>query len=50
MAKARRPDYLLVLPWHFRKGILERETGYLASGGQMLFPLPRIELVSAATT
>ena len=23
--RARRPDYLLVLPWHFREGIVERE-------------------------
>jgi hypothetical protein len=42
-AKALKPDYLLVLPWHFREGIITREASYLASGGRLLFPLPVIE-------
>ena len=44
-AHARRPDYLLVLPWHFRDNLLARESKYLSSGGRMLFPLPEIEIV-----
>lgn len=44
-AHAMKPDYFLVLPWHFRKGILERETAYLASGGHFVFPLPTVEIV-----
>jgi hypothetical protein len=44
-AKALRPDYLLVLPWHFRENVLEREASYLRSGGSLVFPLPRIEVV-----
>jgi len=44
-AKAMKPDYFLVLPWHFRDNILEREREYLKSGGKMLFPLPRIEII-----
>jgi hypothetical protein len=44
-AKALRPDYMLVLPWHFKEGIIEREHEYLASGGKMIFPLPEIEIV-----
>jgi C-methyltransferase C-terminal domain len=40
-----RPDYLLVLPWHFKEGILNREAAFLASGGRMIFPLPEIEIV-----
>jgi SAM-dependent methyltransferase len=44
-AKAMRPDYFLVLPWHFKNGILEREAEYLAAGGKMIFPLPEIEIV-----
>lgn len=47
--KARRPDYLLVLPWHFKGNILAREQGYLASGGQLVFPLPSIEVIGATT-
>lgn len=40
-----RPDYLLVLPWHFREGIVRREAKYLAEGGRLVFPLPRLEVV-----
>ncbi len=41
----RSPDYLLVLPWHFRAGIVEREREFLASGGRLIFPLPDIQIV-----
>lgn len=44
-AKAMKPDYFLVLPWHFKDSILEREKEYLASGGKFIFPLPEIEIV-----
>ena len=44
-AKAMRPDYFLVLPWHFKDGILRREKDYLASGGKLIFPFPEIEIV-----
>jgi GDP-mannose 4,6-dehydratase len=41
------PDYLLVLPWHFRDEIVEREKEYLENGGQFIFPFPKFEIVSA---
>lgn len=44
-ARAMMPDYFLVLPWHFKQGILQREAEYLASGGRMIFPFPEIEIV-----
>jgi len=44
-AKAMAPDYLLVLPWHFKEGILAREAPFLGAGGKMIFPLPEIEIV-----
>ena len=40
-----RPDYLLVLPWHFREGITRAMCGYLEQGGKLIFPLPDIEVV-----
>ncbi|MDP9169622.1 MAG: methyltransferase, partial [Acidobacteriota bacterium] len=43
-ARAMRPDVFMVLPWHFRKGIIEREAAFRASGGKFLFPLPAVEL------
>jgi len=44
-AKAMAPDYFLVLPWHFKESILQREKQFLASGGKLVFPLPEIEIV-----
>jgi hypothetical protein len=40
-----KPDYYLVLPWHFKDGILQREQKFLADGGKMIFPFPEIEIV-----
>jgi NDP-4-keto-2,6-dideoxyhexose 3-C-methyltransferase len=45
--RARRPDYLLVLPWHFRDEMIPREKAFLEGGGQLVFPLPRFEIVGA---
>jgi hypothetical protein len=39
------PDYYLVLPWHFRKGILEKEKEFREKGGKFIFPLPSIDIV-----
>ncbi len=44
-ARAMKPDYFLVLPWHFKDGILRREKEYLTGGGKMIFPFPEIEIV-----
>jgi hypothetical protein len=41
-SRARKPDYYLVLPWHFRKEFLERERDTQA---QFIFPLPEVEIV-----
>jgi hypothetical protein len=44
-ARTMNPDYFLVLPWHFKHGILEREQDFLSKGGKFIFPLPEIEIV-----
>ncbi len=44
-AKKMRPDYLFVLPWHFKDGILSREKEFRAGGGKFIFPLPEIEII-----
>jgi hypothetical protein len=46
-AHAARPDYFLVFPWHFKSNLIAREREYLRAGGKLLFPLPRIEVVTA---
>ena len=42
---AERPDYLLILPWHFRETFMESLAPYLAAGGRLIFPLPDLEVV-----
>lgn len=44
-AKAMDPDYMLVLPWHFKEGILRREQAFLDKGGKFIFPFPEIEII-----
>ena len=39
------PAFLLVLPWHFKKEIIEREAEYLKNGGQLIFPFPHFEVI-----
>lgn len=45
--RAAPPDSLLVLPWHFRPAILEREADFLRRGGKLLFPFPTFEIVGS---
>jgi hypothetical protein len=44
-AHAMNPDYFLVLPWHFKEGILRREKEFRARGGKFIFPFPEIEII-----
>ena len=44
-AKLKNPDYLLVLPWHFKDHIVKREQIFLKNGGKLIFPLPDIEII-----
>jgi hypothetical protein len=44
-SRARKPDYYLVLPWHFRNEFMKRERATMHLGTQMIFPLPKIEIV-----
>jgi NDP-4-keto-2,6-dideoxyhexose 3-C-methyltransferase len=41
---ASKPDYLLVLPWHFRDNFLKNPA---YKGCQLVFPLPALEVVRA---
>ncbi len=44
-SRAMKPDYYLVLPWHFKKEFLERERETLNRGVGMIFPLPTIDII-----
>lgn len=43
---ARKPDYLLMLPWHFREGLIKKENDYLLGGGKFIIPFPHVEIVA----
>lgn len=43
--KKIKPDYLLVLPWHFKEHIITKEKNFLDKGGKLIFPLPEIEII-----
>ena len=44
MRKAK-PDYLLVLPWHFINEFCEREKDFLSDGGKFIVPCPKFEII-----
>ena len=46
-AKSRslKPDYYLVLPWHFKKEILKREKNIRRNGTRFIFPLPKLKII-----
>lgn len=48
-AREMNPDYLLVLPWHFKKEFIKREGKFIDKGGKMIFPLPNLEIIDNAT-
>jgi len=41
-----KPDYLLILPWHFISEFKNREEEYLDSGGKFIVPLPQFKIIS----
>jgi GDP-D-mannose dehydratase len=44
--RSNPPNYLLVLPWHFKTEIIERESDFLKNGGQLIFYFPTFEIIS----
>jgi hypothetical protein len=42
-----KPEFLLVLPWHFRNFFIEKFDAYIKDGGKLVFPLPYFEIVGS---
>jgi SAM-dependent methyltransferase len=40
-----KPDYMLVLPWHFITEFIEREKEYLDNGGKFIVPCPTFQII-----
>ena len=45
-ARSLNPSCMLVLPWYFKDEILKREKSFIDSGGELLFPMPYVHIVS----
>jgi len=43
--RAARPDYLLILPWHFLDEFLERERALREAGTRFIVPFPQARIV-----
>jgi hypothetical protein len=43
--RAAKPDYLLVLPWHFINEFVSREQEFLNQGGKFIVPCPKFEII-----
>ena len=44
--RKKKPDYLLVLIWSFRKEVIRQELNFLRNGGKLIFHLPRLHIVN----
>jgi NDP-4-keto-2,6-dideoxyhexose 3-C-methyltransferase len=44
-ARAARPDYFLILPWHFLEEFRQREKAFLLAGGKFIVPMPHFTLI-----
>ncbi len=49
-SRKRRPDYYLVLPWHFLDEFLERESEFFARGGKFIVPLPDVRVIEGPSS
>jgi hypothetical protein len=44
--RKQKPDYMLVLPWHFINEFVQREGDFLRDGGTFIVPCPKFELIT----
>jgi hypothetical protein len=44
-SRKQKPDYYLVLPWHFIEEFKKRERDFLERGGKFVLPMPDVHLV-----
>ena len=45
LSRFHKPDYYLVLPWHFKNEIISREKRTIKAGSKLIFPLPKMKIV-----
>lgn len=47
-ARAKKPDYFLVLPYQFINEFVQREASFLKGGGKFIVPLPEFRILDAS--
>lgn len=45
-SRAQKPDYYLILAWHFLPEFVKREAEYLKNGGKFIIPMPEFKIIS----
>ena len=45
LSRFYKPDFYLVLPWHFKNEILAREKEIRKKGTKFIFPLPKLKII-----
>ena len=45
LSRSLKPDFYLVLPWHFKREILMRESSIRKKGVKFIFPLPKLKII-----
>ena len=45
-SRAQKPDYYLILAWHFLPEFVKREENYLKNGGKFIVPMPEFKIIS----
>jgi hypothetical protein len=43
--RREKPDYLLILPWHFINEFIVRENEFLQNGGKFIVPCPKFQII-----
>ena len=43
-SRAEKPEYYLVLPWHFKEEIIQRERNMIRNKTKFIFPLPNLKI------
>ena len=44
-SRSMKPDFYLVMPWHFKDEFIKREQSFLKKGGKFIFPLPKVTII-----
>lgn len=44
-SRAQKPDYYLILAWHFLPEFMTRESEYLRNGGKFIVPMPEFKVI-----